>query len=119
MPVAPAVLGVVSIESTLCFLGETTLYFPADPVVSRPGIIFCFVPWSIFGLTTLCCLGIVWAGVGTWLCCSVCVETYWRVAGAYEGVVIGASVRLSGSGSVGGWRIGPDEIQFKISITEE
>jgi hypothetical protein len=47
------------------------------------------------------------------------VETYWIVAGTYEGVVISVSVSLVGVKSVGGFNKGPDAIQCTISSTED
>jgi hypothetical protein len=49
----------------------------------------------------------------------VTLVTYWIDAGTYEGVVMGASVALVETGSVGGLRIGPFSIQHKISLREE
>jgi hypothetical protein len=45
--------------------------------------------------------------------------TYCFEAGTYEGVVMGAVVLLVETGSIGGLRMGPFSIQYKISLREE
>ncbi len=49
----------------------------------------------------------------------VFMGTYCSMDGTCAGVVMGSVVRLLERGCVGGCRIGPVSIQFKISKTEE